>query len=107
LGKLKEIITTKDIVFNILKTDEKARNSDNYLFYRVYKKIGEINGVDIEKMSIPTFFLNMKDYEFPTTETIRRTRQYIQSQYPELKGNSNVICHRILNEEIYREHFKS
>ena len=102
MGKLNELKTTQEVVLEVLKTQEKSRNSDNYLCYMVYKTVGEQNGIDIDSMSIPRFFLNMKEYGFPSTETIRRTRQKLQHDHPELCGNSNVECQRKLNEEIFK-----
>lgn len=55
-----EIQTTHDLVKEILKTSPKARNSDNYLLYAVYATIGRRHNIDIDHMSVPTFFLNMK-----------------------------------------------
>ena len=80
------IKTTHDLVFEILKTSPKARNSDNYLLYEVYSTIGKRYGIDVEHMSVPNFFLNLKEYGFPSPETVRRTRQKIQASHPELAG---------------------
>lgn len=104
MGKLNELKTTQDIVMDVMRSHPMARNSDNYLCYMVYKVIGQKNGIDIDSMSIPMFFLHMKDYGFPTTETIRRTRQKIQAEYPELCGCRTVEGQRLLNEEVFREY---
>ena len=77
---MSELQTTQDLVKEILKTSPKARNSDNYLLYAVYSTVGKRHGIDIDNMSVPTFFLHLKEYELPSPETIRRTRQKIQAQ---------------------------
>lgn len=104
MGKLNELKTTQEIVMEALKLQPMARNSDNYLCYWVYEVIGKEKGIDINSMTIPRFFLRMKDYGFPSTETIRRTRQKIQAEHPELCGSSTVEGQRLLNEEVFRDY---
>lgn len=99
-----ELHTTQDIVMDILKSHPETRNSDNYLSYWVYKFIGQKNGIDIDSMPITRFFLHMKDYGFPSTETIRRTRQKIQADHPELSADKSVEYKRNLYEEFFIEY---
>ena len=98
------IKTTHDLVFEILKSTPKARNSDNYLLYAVYSTIGKRYGIDIEHMSVPTFFLHLKEYGFPSPETVRRTRQKIQATHPELAGSDDVEEMRAIREEEFRKY---
>lgn len=104
MGKIDELKTTHDIVMDILKSNPIARNSDNHLCYFVYKVVGKKNGIDIDSMSMPRFFLHMKEFGFPSTETIRRARQKIQASHPELCGIRTVEGQRLLNEEVFREY---
>ena len=103
MGELK---TTQNLVMEILKASPRARNSDNYLLYAAYATIGRRNGIDIDHMPVPKFFLHMKEYGFPTPETIRRTRQKIQATHPELCGSDDVEAFRELREEAFREYAK-
>lgn len=103
MGKLEELKTTQDVVMDVLLEYPMARNSDNYLCYLVYAIVGKKKGIDIESMSIPRFFLHMKEYGFPSTETIRRTRQKIQAEHPELAADGNVEAQRMMNEEVFRD----
>lgn len=96
--------TTQELVMEILKTSHKARNNDNYLLYAVYSTVGKRHGIDIDHMSVPTFFLHLKEYGLPSPETIRRTRQKIQAAYPELAGCDDVEAMRKVREEIYRDY---
>lgn len=98
------IKSTHDLVFEILKTTPKARNSDNYLLYAVYATIGKRYGIDIEHMSVLRFFLHMKEYGFPSPETVRRTRQKIQATHPELAGSEDVEEMRAIREEEFRNY---
>ena len=104
MSKSKELKTTTDMVKHILETVPMARNSDNYLYYWVCAMIGKQNGVDIHKMSMPMFLLHLKEYGFPQFESVRRTRQKIQAEYPELAANDRVEGQRMLNEEVFRDY---
>lgn len=104
MGKWDELKTTQDIVMQVLESIPMARNSDSHLCYWVYSIVGKQHGIDIDSMSIPRFFLHMKDFGFPSTETIRRTRQKIQAEHPELCGSKTVEGQRRMNEEVFREY---
>lgn len=104
MSKSKELKTTTDMVKHILETVPMARNSDNHLYYWVCAMIGKQNGVDIHKMSMPMFLLHLKEYGFPQFESVRRTRQKIQAEYPELAANDRVEGQRMLNEEVFRDY---
>lgn len=104
MNKSTELKNTSELVKAVLKLHPQARNSDNYLYYTICKIIGRRNGIDIDSMSMPRFFFNLKDYGFPPFETVRRTRQKLQASYPELAGDSNVEGQRILNEEAFKDY---
>lgn len=95
-----------EIIREILENDPKARDSDNILYYKVLQKVGLINGIDIESMPIPRFFLHMKDYGFPQFETVRRTRQKLQHDYPELGSSKEIAEYRQKKEKKYHEYFQ-
>lgn len=99
-----ELKTTQDLVMEILKASPKARNSDNYLLYAVYATVGKRHGIDIDHMSVPQFFLHLKENGFPSPETVRRTRQKIQASHPELCGSDDVEAFRELKEETFRNY---
>lgn len=99
-----DLKTTTEIVWDILRRCPEARNSDNVLYYHVLSEVGKSNGVNVEHMSIPTFFLNLKKYGFPQFESVRRTRQKIQRNYPELAACDDVGRFRSENEKNYRDY---
>ena len=101
-----DLKTAQDLVMDILTTTPKARNSDNYLLYVVYARVGKMHGIDINQMSVPTFFLHLKEYGFPSPETIRRTRQKIQAAYPELAASDKVESFRYIQEEAFKKYAK-
>lgn len=104
MSKSKELRTTTELVKEILQKHTKARNSDNYLYFHVCAVIGAQKGIDINSMSMPTFFLKLSDSPFPAFETVRRTRQKLQAAYPELAGNDEVEAQRTLNEEVFKDY---
>lgn len=101
---MNELKTTKHLVQNILETDLQARNSDSFLYFRVLEHHGNMKGVDIHSMSIPTFLLTMSDYGFPGFETVRRTRQMVQAKHPELAPNDRVKAWRSDLETEFRDY---
>lgn len=104
MGKATELRTTTELVRQILESQPRARCSDNFLYYWVCYIIGKRNGIDIDKMSMPRFFLHLSEYGFPQFETVRRTRQKLQASYPELCGDDTVEGLRRVNEEAFREY---
>ena len=100
MGKSKELKTTTEIVHLILEQNEMARNSDDYLYYKVCERI---NGI---YMNLPFWkvIINRKKYGFPAYESVRRTRQKLQAAYPELAGCDDVEGQRIVNEEVFRDY---
>ena len=62
---MKELRNTTALVKEILTTDERARNSDSFLYFRVIENIGKRNGLDIDKISVAAFLLNMGLWGFP------------------------------------------
>lgn len=101
--KAKELKTVTKLVKGILEEDKQARNSDSFLYFKILKKIGNEKGIDIDSIPVTRFLLNMKNYQFPAFETVRRTRQKIQAEFPELSGNRTVKAYREENEAVFRE----
>lgn len=101
LAKLRE--TTK-IVKHILETDSRARNSDSFLYLKVIEHIAESKGINLNGISIPMFLVSMKENGFPPFESVRRTRQKMQHDYPDLRANQAVNDKRLENEMAYREY---
>lgn len=98
--KIKELKTTADLVKDILEREPNTRNSDMLLYVKVCEKVNS------EALDEPFWFvlMNLKDYNLPNMETVRRTRQKIQAEFPELAADSTVQGHRLLNEEVFRDY---
>lgn len=97
MGKLNEIKTIHDIVMEMLKEYPSTRSSDNNLYVMVCKRI---NPAVINK-PFWEVLASINDYGLPQYETVRRTRQKIQHEFPLLAGDSNVEAQRMLNQEAF------
>ena len=98
MSKTSELITTTALVKEILISDERARNSDSFLYFRVLGVLGIAKGIDIYKVPTAVFLLKMAEWGFPPFESVRRTRQKLQATYPELSANKTVEAYRAENE---------
>lgn len=96
-----QLNNTKVIVETILETDYKARCSDSYLYLRVIRIFAIGKGIDLNSLTVPDFLENMQNMGFPAFETVRRTRQKLQAEYPALSANDFTAEKRAENETIY------
>lgn len=94
---------TSDLVKEQLKYYPVTRDNDMLLYYRVCEKI---NGVALG-MPFGTVILNLKEYNLPSFETVRRTRQKLQAQYPDFKGTQRTQRKRTELEGVYRNYARS
>lgn len=101
--RLKKI---SDLVHELMINEPACRNSDNLLYWRVLQTIGNRNGIDVEKMSVPALLFHMRDYGLPSIESVGRARRKIQEHNPELCADDAVEAHRMLLEEEYRAYAK-
>jgi hypothetical protein len=102
MSKTKELYTTTALVKEILKQDEKARNSDSFLYFRVLGVIALDKGIDINRIPVPLFLLKMTEWGFPPFESVRRSRQKLQAAFPELSADEDVESFRAENETEFR-----
>lgn len=98
-----QIETTTALVQEILTSNPETRNSDNLLFFLVCKKVLDPKGIDIESFSFKKLFLSLKEYGLPQFETVRRTRQKLQEDNPELRCKESVAIERAALEETFRD----
>lgn len=107
MNKAKELKTVTGLVKAILQENKQARNSDSFLYFKVLKKLGSEKEVDIDNIPITLFLLKMTEWGFPPFESVRRARQKIQADFPELSGNREVQEHREANESAFRQYARS
>jgi len=70
MNVIKELKTTKDRIKEVLRTDERARNSDLWLTFQIWRNYDKVN------FYIPYNRLT----DLTSMETIRRQRQVIQNK---------------------------
>lgn len=98
-----QLTNTIELVKFFLINDKQSRNSDNYLFYLVAKKILGNKGIDIDKIGFKDLFLKFKDYGLPPFETVGRCRRKLQHDFPDLSGCETVSMQRLLNQDTFSE----
>lgn len=96
---MNELKTTAKLVKHILEVDPQARNSDGRLYVKVLEHIG---GIELLTMPIAHVFENQKSLGIPGFETVRRSRQKIQAEFPELAACDKVAAMRCVNEDEFR-----
>lgn len=97
---MNELQNTTKLVRQILEEDEKARNSDNYLIIKVYERLYP----PVANMPFNVVLNHRNDYGLPSFETIRRTRQKLQHDYPELAACDAVRINRAIREDEFKEY---
>lgn len=100
---MQDLKTTKALVTVILEQDEKARNSDSHLYFRVINTIAAKHNIDLTHIPVVDFLLNLNKSVFPPFESVRRSRQKVQRQCPWLAASAEVEQIRAENEHEYRE----
>lgn len=104
---MNELKNVSALVKSILTEDERARNTDNYLYLRVLEHYSGMKGTDIHTMTVPVFLKELDKHSFPGFETVRRSRQKVQATYEELAPNEAVGRRRVKRETVYREFAES
>lgn len=100
MGKATELKNTTERVKRILINEPATRNSDDLLYLKVCESI------NVVAVNVPfkEMLLKRKEWGLPPFESVRRSRQKVQAENPELSGNTSVEGHRKLNEEVFREY---
>lgn len=99
---MNELKTTAALVKHLLETNPQTRNSDSYLYLQVIQHEAYLKGVDLHVLSVAAFLLSMNIIGFTGFETVRRARQKIQAQCPELAASDSVSAARMENEKDFR-----
>lgn len=90
---------TSALVKQILIEDETARNSDMFLYLKVCERLNP------QTLTMPFCVVvsSLKHYKLPNFETVRRSRQKVQAEFPELASNERISRMRLKKEAEYRE----
>ena len=101
---MNELKTATDIVKYVLEIDERARNDDAYLYYKVLDVCGQRDDVSYVHMTVRDLLNHTKALGVPNFETIRRARQRIQQHCPELGACDKVARFRAEREQEFRNY---
>lgn len=99
---MNDLKSVAGLVKSILEDDPQCRNSDSFLYLKVLTVIGQQKGIELEKMTVPFFLLNLHGAGLPGFETVRRARQKIQAAHPELSACDRVEGFRAAQEQNFR-----
>lgn len=95
-------------VKTILINDERARNQDSYLYYKLCEQECIAKGIDPKSITFEDAMLNgASKYGFPVIETVRRSRQKVQHDNPWLAGDIEVEAMRLALEDEYKSFSRS
>lgn len=97
-----DLKNTTALVKSILEQDKQCRNSDSFLYLKVLSTVAKQKGIDLERMTVPYFLLNLHGAGMPPFESVRRARQKIQAAHPDLAACERVEGFRAANEQEYR-----
>ncbi len=100
---MKNIRGTANLVFEVLLNSRAARNSDNVLYSLVCEERLKERGLTLDQISLKEGLLAQKEYNLPNFETVRRARQKLQAEFPELSGEKAVRDARAKREKAFRE----
>lgn len=92
---------TNKLVEKILLENPLARDSDMYLYIKVVERLNP----DASEMGLKDVLLNLNGLGLPCFETVRRTRQKLQSKNADLQASHKVQDWRAALEEEYRKEF--
>lgn len=99
MKKLNELKTISKIVKEALEESPEARNDDCLLYVIV---CGRINP-DVYSSGFAEVMANRAFLKIPAPETVRRSRQKIQAEFPELSGTKDCQKARKEFETDFRE----
>lgn len=89
----------KSLVKEILEENEDARNSDNTL----YAEICYRHNPSAMRLPFEEVIRYLDGYGLPPFESVRRARQKLQAERPDLRPNDEVALFRAENETAYKE----
>ena len=96
--EVKKIESVKETVKRVLEEDSFARGSDNCL----WTKVCELTTEAIRYMSFSYVMTHAGELGLPPYETVRRARQKVQAEHPELRASDDVQKERQKRRAVYQ-----
>lgn len=94
-----KLYETKELVKQVLEENERTRNSDNELYIEICYRINP----HVLYMPFADVLSQLAEFSLPPFESVRRTRQKIQAECPDLRPCDEVALFRAENETAYQE----
>lgn len=91
---MERLFDIQNLVEGILLDHPKTRDSDDALYFQIVSSINP-------DLSAKEVFLNRETHGLPPYETVRRARQKLQAERPELRGTLRTQIHRKEKEEKF------
>ena len=108
---LRSFTKIRDMVHFLLMKFPSCRSNDKLLYEKVLQYYSPYVIYDATTKTIrprnPNGWTFQEWLSFPSYETARRARQFLQRKFPELKASEIVQQERKLKEEAYHSHFAS
>ena len=95
----------KKRVRQLLIDRPETRASDDELYYAFGELV--LGSGPMAVMKARDLLFCRKEFNLPTHEAVRRARQKVQAEEPELAAVGTVAGYRMVNEEEYREFARS
>lgn len=99
---MNDLKTISKLVKHILETEPQTRSNDGFLYLKVLRVAADRKGISVDGMTVENFLLNRHEIGLPGFETVRRTRQKVQQEHPELAASERVKAFRTANEAEFR-----
>ena len=104
---MQKILNTAKLVKMALTVCPETRNSDSFLYLKVIEQQAIDKDMNISDIPLHSFLENFQKWGFAPFETVRRTRQKLQAEFPELASTVTVAEKRADKEEVFREYARS
>lgn len=100
---MQELLRTEDIVLNILRSDKQARNSDDYLYFKVCQWLDN----SVLNCKLGDVLLSFKSFDLPRYASVGRARRKLQAAYPELRADGEIEDRRLEHKIMFEEYARS
>jgi len=95
---IEKVIRVKDVVIELLTKQPATRDNDRYLMQLIW--LTENRFILSPSYSAMSFLRDLSDGRYSDPESIRRARQRIQEQHPELRGPAYGMKKKTLEPEM-------
>lgn len=92
----------EDLVLDILEHDADARNSDDYLYFKVCQRLDSA----VLGATLGNVLNNFNRYDVPRYSTVSRARRKVQAKFKHLRAADKVADNRLEREIMFEDYAK-